>query len=379
MLVLGIRVRRRLCLAATLLSLLVALKLSFSAVLNVQRLHPKQHPMTPSHRDHLTSRPQQRRSTQNNKASMQNKLPVNNTQRENIEQVDFDTLKLFTQVEGINPHPFSYKHNNMSVCNEKDILVLVFIHTSPRHYVLRKYLRETWIAVQHYKGENLRTIFLLGATQNEDLQKGIDKESRQYGDVIQEDFIDAYKNLSLKFTMGLKWVQMFCPQARFIVKLDDDVVVNPFLLIHHLTERSGYLNRNNLIYCRKGARIPLRAKSKSNKWFVSKDEYPYKLYPRFCLGFAVIFSSDVVERLYKRSLATKPFWIDDVWMTGIVRAKLHIPIETSEIDLAIKPFNIHPEKQVGIGEALFYLADTCKPCGRWRDLWSRIKSFHFIT
>ena len=376
MLELGIGIRKRLCLAATLLSLLVTIKLSFSVVQDVQRLHPKHHPMTPSHRDHFTSRQQQRSSTQNNKASMQTKLPVNNTQRENIELVNFDTLKLFTQVEGINPHPFSYKHNNMSVCNKKDILVLVFIHTSPQHYMFRKYLRETWISVQNYKGENLRTIFLLGATQDEDLQKGIDEESRQYGDVIQEDFIDAYKNLSLKFTMGLKWVQHFCPQARFIVKLDD-VVVDPFLLIHNLTEKNGYRNRNNLIYCRKAIRIPLREKSISNKWFVSKDQYPYKRYPRFCQGFAVIFSSDVAERLYNISLVTKPFWIDDVWMTGILRDKLYIPLQTSKTGLRIARLYIHIEKQVGIGEALFYLADTC--CRGWHDLWSKIKSFHYIA
>ena len=254
----------------------------------------------------------------------------------------------------------------------------MFIHTSPRHFVFRKYLRATWVSVTDYKGENIRTIFLLGATQDEDLQRGIDEESHQYGDVIQEDFVDAYKNLSLKFTMGLKWVQLFCRQARFIVKLDDDdVVVDPFVLIHHLTERNGYLNRNNLIYCKKGYIIP--QSEKSNKWFPGKDQYPYRLYPSFCQGFAVILPSDIAERLYNRSLATKPFWIDDVWMTGIVRGKLHIPIATSKIDRAIKLLHHHAKEQVGIGKALFYLADNYEPYKNWHVLWSRIKSFHFST
>ena len=373
MLVRGKRMRRRLCLAATLLFLLVAMKLSFSVVQDVQRFHPKRHPITPSHRDHIPYRPKQLISTKNNKASMQTKLRVNNTRNETIELVRFDSLKFFTQVEGINPHPFSYKHNNMSVCNQKDILVLVLIHTSPSHRVMRKYLRETWIAVRNYKGENLRAIFLLGATQDEDLQKGIDEESRQYGDVIQEDFTDAYKNLTLKFIMGLKWVQLFCPQSRFVVKVDDDVVMDPFLLIHRLTERNGYLNRNNLLHCRNGNRKPKR------KWYISKDIYPYKRYPRFCQGFAVIFSSDVAAKLYKRSLATKPFWVDDLWVTGILRAKLDIPFHSSKPNRTIIEWNIDTEKWDGVGKALFYMVKKCKPCKRWHDLWSKIKSFHFNT
>ena len=37
---------------------------------------------------------------------------------------------------------------------------------------------------------------------------------------------DTYHNLTLKTVMGLKWTSIFCPQARFVMKTDDDIFVN---------------------------------------------------------------------------------------------------------------------------------------------------------
>ncbi len=37
---------------------------------------------------------------------------------------------------------------------------------------------------------------------------------------------DTYHNLTLKTTMGLKWTAIFCPQAQFVLKTDDDIYVN---------------------------------------------------------------------------------------------------------------------------------------------------------
>ena len=43
-------------------------------------------------------------------------------------------------------------------------------------------------------------------------------------------FQDTYRNLTLKTVMGLKWSAIFCPQAKFVMKTDDDIFVNlPFL------------------------------------------------------------------------------------------------------------------------------------------------------
>jgi Galactosyltransferase len=39
-------------------------------------------------------------------------------------------------------------------------------------------------------------------------------ESAQYSDIVREDFLDSYENLTLKTLGGLKWAAIFCPQVR---------------------------------------------------------------------------------------------------------------------------------------------------------------------
>lgn len=56
----------------------------------------------------------------------------------------------------------------------------------------------------------VRTVFLIGRTKDEELNDLILDESRNHNDVIQEDFFDSYYNLTLKATMMLKWVNNNC-------------------------------------------------------------------------------------------------------------------------------------------------------------------------
>lgn len=57
---------------------------------------------------------------------------------------------------------------------------------------------------------HVQTIFLVGQTTNNQTQTKIIEESQNYHDIIQESFIDTYKNLTLKTVMMLKWVTDNC-------------------------------------------------------------------------------------------------------------------------------------------------------------------------
>ena len=43
-------------------------------------------------------------------------------------------------------------------------------------------------------------------------------------------FQDIYYNLTLKTVMGLKWCSIYCNQAKYVMKTDDDIFVNIPLL-----------------------------------------------------------------------------------------------------------------------------------------------------
>ena len=47
-----------------------------------------------------------------------------------------------------------------------------------------------------------------------------------YGDLIQGNFMDTYRNLTYKSIMGHMWVSNFCNQAEFVVKTDDEIYVD---------------------------------------------------------------------------------------------------------------------------------------------------------
>ncbi len=66
-----------------------------------------------------------------------------------------------------------------------------------------------------------------------------------YGDLVQENFLDSYRNLTLKTLMGIRWASIYCANAKFIVKIDDDVVLNPYFLVNYLDNNTNLTNACN--------------------------------------------------------------------------------------------------------------------------------------
>ena len=71
-------------------------------------------------------------------------------------------------------------------------------------------------------------MFCTGSTFDENIQRSLEEESQEYGDLVQGDFLDNYHNLSYKGIMGNLWVAEFCSQAEFLVKTDDDMFVDMY-------------------------------------------------------------------------------------------------------------------------------------------------------
>lgn len=57
---------------------------------------------------------------------------------------------------------------------------------------------------------SIRTIFLVGQSESNETNDDIKKESSLTNDIIQENFLDSYNNLTLKTVMLLKWVNKKC-------------------------------------------------------------------------------------------------------------------------------------------------------------------------
>lgn len=212
-----------------------------------------------------------------------------------------------------------YYMENPSLCSSvPNLSVLVIVHTAPDHFDRRQSIRATWTNDTYYKKfGRVKVLFLLGLVNNPILQTKLEQEFKVHGDLLQGMFIDAYRNLTHKGVMGYKWISERCRNAKFILKVDDDIVVDMFrLFTQHLPK---YRTKKKQIFCNHihpGTMLIIR--DKKSKWFVDNNIFRgHKYYPRYCSGFMVLFTNDVIPAIYRSSSITPFFWVDDVYLYGL--------------------------------------------------------------
>lgn len=65
-------------------------------------------------------------------------------------------------------------------------------------------------------------------------------ESKNYGDIVQADFIDNYFNNTIKTMMGFNWIVKYCPNSSFYLFSDDDMYVSIKNLLRFVRNPSHY-------------------------------------------------------------------------------------------------------------------------------------------
>ena len=143
-----------------------------------------------------------------------------------------------------------------------------------------------------------------------------------FGDILQHDYIDSYRNLSLKRLASIEWQARRCPNAHWTVKADDDVFVN----VYRLIEFYIYYNENKLagFFCKiKRNGEPLR---NSTKWMMDIEEYEPDVYPDYCQGYLTICSLNESRRLFEAAKTARFLWIEDVFTGGVLRQKAGITL-----------------------------------------------------
>ena len=298
----------------------------------------------------------------------------------------------------INPHPFRYLIDCPNACGDggggdgssDNVYLLVYVHTSPDHVERRIVIRQTWGDWRRYDFA-LRIIFLMGlptaptsdlgskmATQTPaqktmtsvevltaeaaaaksaaNVQRAVELEAGYYGDIVQEDFVDTYHNLTYKAVAALRWIATNCRRARFVLKTDDDIFVNMYILRRHL-ERLDQLHvmevpvstttttlaaaatasetadstkkrrrpvspsGRRLLMCNVWNHMHVR---RSGPWRVSASVWNASMYPRYCSGMAFVMSTDLAVDLHRVSYGVPFFWIDDVYVTGLLTRGLDV-------------------------------------------------------
>ncbi|CAL1532071.1 unnamed protein product [Lymnaea stagnalis] len=205
-------------------------------------------------------------------------------------------------------------------------------------------------------------------TQQKDILSTLSRnvqEAKKFKDIVMGNFTDIYRNLTKKHVVALGWALSHCPKVKYIVKVDDDVIVNVYNLARHI--KQTYRTTREAVVCRVPKNLQVH-RSKVSKWSVSMEEYPFRAYPPYCLGLGIFMTRDVALRLYETTRDVRPFWIDDVYMTGLVAWKAGVTLKDFHANLTVVFQNsYHPHHR----NAMFVLARFNNKQGYrqyWRDL-----------
>ena len=218
-----------------------------------------------------------------------------------------------------------YLINNPDICQEvKNLTFVIIVHTAPNHFERRRTIRETWANKNFYKKISVRIIFLLGKPKDSKLQFAIENENLIYRDLVQGNFRDSYQNLTHKGVLGFRWVSENCRHSKMVIKVDDDVYVNVFKLYTEIFPK--YHNKSRYILChvRNKNTSPIVRSKDPLKWKVKDDEFRgFRYYPTtYCNGYVVFISSDLIRAMYQASFSTPFFWVDDVYLYGLLPSKV---------------------------------------------------------
>uniref|UniRef100_A0A1I8QF63 Hexosyltransferase n=2 Tax=Stomoxys calcitrans TaxID=35570 RepID=A0A1I8QF63_STOCA len=187
-----------------------------------------------------------------------------------------------------------------------------------------------------------------GAVYGNETLTRLRQEADLYDDIIQEQFLDSYNNLTIKSVMALKWIQSrrCYEQAAFFMKVDDDTFVNVPNLLHFLLGGTVPLYNDTLDYYDSKSYQTLSAANRLNatvnymvgykfckasvlsnvksKWYMPYYMYQKDKYPPYLSGSGYLMSMDVVPRLYEAALNTSLIYLEDVYVTGMCAEKAHL-------------------------------------------------------
>lgn len=188
-----------------------------------------------------------------------------------------------------------------------------------------------------------QVIFLVGRSlSNGTQQQQLAEESAAFGDLLQEDFIDTYNNLTLKSLMLLKWISNFNADAdrvKYVMKCDDDTFLNVPNLMHVLMGGTVPIYRDTLqLYTNEMVRRKSWADSTSlmgflfknarpirdiaSKWYAPRFMYRRKIFPNYLSGTGyVIEATRTAKELFRAALRTPIFHLEDVYVTGLCASK----------------------------------------------------------
>nr|XP_033812522.1 N-acetyllactosaminide beta-1,3-N-acetylglucosaminyltransferase 3-like [Geotrypetes seraphini]XP_033812523.1 N-acetyllactosaminide beta-1,3-N-acetylglucosaminyltransferase 3-like [Geotrypetes seraphini] len=206
----------------------------------------------------------------------------------------------------------------------KNVFLLLVIKSSPINYERREIIRKTWGMEKAYQRVQVRRLFIVGISSDlseaEKINRLLQLETQEYGDILQWNFYDTFYNLSLKQVLFYQWMVETCPDARFIFNGDDDVFVNTYNVVEYLLglPSTNDIHSHLFVGSLNIGMPPVR--EVNSKYYVPKQLFSSDAFLPYCGGGGILMSHFTAQAIYKASLDIQLFPIDDAYL-GMCLAK----------------------------------------------------------
>jgi hypothetical protein len=166
----------------------------------------------------------------------------------------------------------------MSAIKERKFIAC-FVISAPKNRLRRDAVRKTW-------GKLIRPIFLMGYN-DKDTMKLVTREAHEFNDIIIEDFVDSYVNLTVKTAFALKNFVTHFNSSKYFFKIDDDAFLNVEGLHKHLQS----VPENSLVGQSESHSIPIR--DESHRWFIPEFLFEGDVFPPYLLGLSYLIPGKI--------------------------------------------------------------------------------------
>lgn len=217
------------------------------------------------------------------------------------------------------PAKYNFTLNHPNKCSHRPFVVVI-VPVAPEHVKERNIIRRTWGNDSHVQSGQVIILFLLGLSSNSEEQQNLLQENSEHQDILQSDFVDCYRNLTIKTMVMLEWLRDHCAKAQYFVKVDADMLLNIKAMMKML-QSPGALKTNYITGLVWYNNVVIR--DPSNKFFLPPKVYPNSFYPPYPLGMCYIISADLPKKILQISKEIKPIFMEDVYI-GLCIERLQI-------------------------------------------------------
>eukprot|EP00943_MAST-04B_sp_MAST-4B-sp1_P007829 g7829.t1 len=214
-----------------------------------------------------------------------------------------------------NPCNFSQIERTANKVYNLVIAVKSYCVARERRDVIRKtWGNTTWIKL-HTNANDAALLFLMGkCTSKEDILS-IKFEQEMHNDMLQWEFVDSFRNLTVKECLFLEFISTKCQDSTHIFKGDDDIIMNPRNLVNLIDHTND--KKNMFIGSVLDGSPAVR--DDESKYYTPRSLYDKSTYPMYVSGGGYLMSTSIATRLYREIPYVRLIPIDDAFVGLLLR------------------------------------------------------------